>query len=113
MQHMPRRQGLDRPPCEYVAGGQWPNAPLVEGAPEPVVVVRLLVRRLTEAMADRSVPDLAAAAGVHHRTLYALIAGERVPDAATVAKLERELGVDLWPRLGERRDVRDVKDAGA
>ncbi|WP_158613392.1 helix-turn-helix transcriptional regulator [Frigoribacterium sp. PhB160] len=41
---------------------------------------------------------MAEAAGVTHTTLLSVLAGQVWPDLETIAKLERGLGVALWPR---------------
>ena len=45
-----------------------------------------------------TIHDVAAAAGTSHAVVAALLAGEAWPEVATVVRLERTLGAELWAR---------------
>ncbi len=92
----PRQPGLDAPRT-YLRSGVWPTGS-VDG-PVPVGYVQRFCIRLAIAMGDRSIREVARAAGLSHTTLLAVMSGARWPDAITVAKLEDSLGQDLWPGL--------------
>jgi transcriptional regulator with XRE-family HTH domain len=67
-------------------------------------VARHFTLNLREAIGSKSVRGVADAAGINHATLLGILAGRTWPDLATIAKLERGLGVDLWPgRLPDDR----------
>jgi transcriptional regulator with XRE-family HTH domain len=60
-------------------------------------VARQLAENLRLAIGDRSVRSVARAADVDHSTIAAILNGRTWPDLYTIAKLERGLGMDLWP----------------
>jgi len=60
-------------------------------------VARQFALNLRGAIGERSVRDAARSAGVNHVTIQLILKGQRWPDLETIAKLERGLGVDLWP----------------
>ncbi|KQO97497.1 hypothetical protein ASF30_13780 [Leifsonia sp. Leaf264] len=60
-------------------------------------MARQFVGRLRAAVGDRSIRSVAAASGLNHATLAAVLNGSTWPDAETVAKLELGLQADLWP----------------
>ncbi|PZE64028.1 XRE family transcriptional regulator [Curtobacterium sp. MCBD17_021] len=73
----------------------WPEV----SSEDPIAeVARALVLNLRAAMADRSVREVASAAGLHHTTLLKVLAGRAWPDLSTVARLEEVLRTNLWPR---------------
>lgn len=51
-----------------------------------------------------SVRSVAKDCGLNHQTLNAILSGEVWPDMYTIAKLERGLGVPLWPMVTSERD---------
>ncbi|MGJ9413966.1 hypothetical protein ACHAAC_14780 [Aeromicrobium sp. CF4.19] len=59
--------------------------------------LRIIVLNLMKVIGDRSVRSVATEAGVDHRLLSRLLAGEVWVEASTVARLELGLGVRLWP----------------
>jgi DNA-binding phage protein len=92
---MGRRRGVEGPPASYVVSGQWPHGEL--GGPVAAKYVQAIARRLTRAIGDRSLRQVADDADLQHRTVRSLLSGESWPDVITVAKLEQSLGVRLWP----------------
>lgn len=77
----------------------WPDEPCADADAE---AVRLLVNNLKAAMGERGVRTVARAAGIDHGMVSRLVAGETWPEMLTVIRLERGLGVKLWPQhLGE------------
>jgi transcriptional regulator with XRE-family HTH domain len=79
-------------PAELTPG--WP----VEASPDSVAeVARRFALALGAAVGQQSLRSVAAAAGMSHTSLSAILAGAVWPDLATIAKLERGLGADLWP----------------
>jgi len=73
----------------------WPDAKSSDHAGE---IARLLARALQEALGDRSVRSVAAAAGLDEGTLRRVLSGEGWPDVRTVALLEHALQKPLYPR---------------
>ncbi|MFJ3219697.1 multiprotein-bridging factor 1 family protein [Kitasatospora sp. NPDC086801] len=55
--------------------------------------------RLRGAMSERSwsARELSRRAGVSHTTINRLLAGEVLPDVATIVRLEAVLRIDLYP----------------
>lgn len=92
---MPKHRGLDGSPRSYVAGGEWPDVPI--RGEVLAEYVRQVAVRLDEAIGGRSVRDVAREADLQHTTVLGLLKGESWPDLVTIAKLEQELGVRLWP----------------
>lgn len=72
----------------------WPN---VKSADADAETVRLLAVNLRAAMGERSIRSTAQAAGIDHGIVARLLAGQSWPEVVTVARLERGLGVRLWP----------------
>ena len=80
-------------PAELTPG--WPEAE----SPDPIAeVARQFALNVRAAIGSRSVRSMADASGMDHGGLLRVLAGETWPDLATIAKIERGLGVDLWPR---------------
>lgn len=92
---MPKHRGLDGPPHSYVVAGEWPDGKL--DGQVLAEYVRQVAVRLDEAIGGRSVRDVAREADLQHTTVLGLLKGESWPDLVTIAKLEQELGVRLWP----------------
>ncbi len=89
-----------QPPASFVStDGVWPHGPFVDNAPAYAVVTARLVRTLQREMTRRglSLRAVAMPAGIDPTSLSRLITGKVVPDLATIANLERELDIDLWP----------------
>ncbi|MET0714899.1 MAG: helix-turn-helix transcriptional regulator [Mycetocola sp.] len=74
----------------------WPHMPSADPIGE---VARQFALNVEAAIGERSVRAAARDVGVDHATIRALIAGKSWPDLATIAKLERGFGVNLWPGL--------------
>lgn len=92
---VPRNADL-RTPASFVRAGTWPHEPLLE--PGLAEYARQIALNLLEAMGSRSIREVASAAGLTHSTLARVLSGERWPDTLTLAKLERALSTQLWPR---------------
>ncbi|WP_259316588.1 helix-turn-helix domain-containing protein [Kitasatospora xanthocidica] len=93
---MPRTQ---QSPAQFVASGDWPDVELAEDAPPEAVVGLAFVLRLRGELAERSwsARELGRQAGVAHTTINRLLAGEVLPDVATIVRLEVALRIDLYP----------------
>jgi hypothetical protein len=86
------------PPAAWVrSDGSWPTGPWNDRAPLYAKVTGALVARLLIAMQGKGMRETAAAAEISLSALSRLLAGQVVPDAATIAALEHALGTDLWP----------------
>ena len=78
-----------------LADAPWPNVPSMD----PVVeIARQFVVNLRDAMAGRTLRDVASDAGIGHVTLQRVLTGQTWPDLQTVARLEVGLDAALWPR---------------
>jgi DNA-binding phage protein len=91
------RRADGRRPVDYFAGGAWPGNVDASVGGGPAAVAASLVRRLEEAIGDRSVRSVASEAGIAHTTLTRLLAGKTWPDLVTIVQLEKALGTALWP----------------
>ena len=60
--------------------------------------MRQVALRLKVAIANRSVRSVAAEVGVVHTTIGDILGGTSWVEAATIERLERGLGVALWPQ---------------
>lgn len=73
----------------------WPETQ----SPDPFVeIARQFVLNLRDAMAGRTLRDVAAICGVGHVTLQRVLTGQAWPDLHTIARLEVGLDAALWPR---------------
>ncbi|WP_123356699.1 helix-turn-helix transcriptional regulator [Frigoribacterium sp. PhB160] len=78
-----------------LAPSPWPDV----HSDDPIgEVARRFAQNLRQAVGSRSIRSVAEASGVTHTTLLSVLAGQVWPDLETIAKLERGLGVGLWPR---------------
>ncbi|MFF8616098.1 helix-turn-helix domain-containing protein [Streptomyces sp. NPDC015350] len=97
------------PPRSYaVDPDQWPEA-RIEGEPA-AAVVQAIAHRLAAALRVRpelSLRALAAQSDVGRQTISDLLAGAGWPDVLTVCRLERALGLALWPGTNAPRCVHD------
>ena len=83
----------------------WPDS---ECSDQVAEVARLLALKLRGVTDKYGVREVARRAGVSSSIVSRTINGESWMDTATLARLELELGVDLWPRCPrppERRKV--------
>ncbi|MEU9733396.1 helix-turn-helix transcriptional regulator [Streptomyces sp. NPDC048002] len=97
------------PPWSYaVDPEEWPDARI---AGEPAAaVVQTIARRLAAALRERpelSLRALAAQSNVGRQTIGDLLAGATWPDVLTVCRLERALGLALWPGSNATQCVHD------
>lgn len=97
MRPMPNRRRVLGPPREYLASGIWPRGRIAKGAPPAVAYAKEISKRLDAALAGRSQSMVAEQADLARSTLHDIISGRSWPDIVTLAKLERLLGVRLWP----------------
>jgi hypothetical protein len=72
----------------------WPNAVCSDPDAE---VLRQFVLRLLDAMDGRTRRGVSELTEVTPSVLTGIILGQRWPDTATLARLERGLDADLWP----------------
>ena len=92
------------PPRHWSISGEWPDAPLREGAPPSAALARGIASRLQQALehnnaASRgpgSARKAAAAAGLSITTVTNILRGISWPDIDTVASLEKALAAGLW-----------------
>ncbi|GAA0899291.1 hypothetical protein GCM10009574_083530 [Streptomyces asiaticus] len=96
---VPRSQG-DAAPASYLADGTWPDGRLREDAPVSAVYAQAFSRRLRAVLEEMGLNPFAVEriTGVSRRTVERTLKGQVLPDFGAVARLETELGVDLWPR---------------
>ncbi|MEU9603390.1 transcriptional regulator [Streptomyces sp. NPDC048057] len=96
---MPRSQ-RDAAPATYLADGTWPDGPLREDAPISAVYAQAFSRRLGAVIEELGLNPFAVQriTGVNRRTIERTLKGLVLPDFGAIARLESELGVDLWPR---------------
>lgn len=86
-------------PSGYLrASATWPNGALRKDAPVAAYWAAEISRRLSAALAGRSKKAVAESVGMARTTLYDVLSGETWPDLVTIAALEEELDVELWPR---------------
>lgn len=86
-------------PAGYMAGkAKWPVGALVAGAPPEAHLIRAMVEKITDLMAQRGLSraDLAVAAGLSRQTVYNLLDGANMPAVTTIVTLERLFGRRLW-----------------
>ncbi|WP_290472745.1 helix-turn-helix transcriptional regulator [Leifsonia sp. 71-9] len=91
---------MARPPRPNPNAGSvetWPNTKLDDPIHE---TARQFVLNVRKAMGDASVRATAGAAGIDHNTLRYVLSGESWPDLIVISRLERSLGVRLWPDAG-------------
>lgn len=79
------------------SSADWPTAPCADPIAEEVRRIAVRLERELNG-SGRSLRDVAAAAGTSHAVVAALLAGEAWPEVATVVRLERTLGAQLWAR---------------
>lgn len=72
----------------------WPDARCADPTAE---VMRRLAVNLRTAIGGRSIRLVERETGVDHTLIGKLLAGSAWVEAATVARLEKGLGVSLWP----------------
>lgn len=75
----------------------WPRGPWKPHTPRFALVTAAIAAAIEDHRGDRSLRDIAAAAGIAHTSLSRLIAGRHVPDIGVVTALEEALGTALWP----------------
>ena len=81
-------------PAELTPG--WPAEPSPDPAAE---VARKFALALEAGRGERSLRLIARDAGISHTILLKVLAGATWPDLATLARIERSVGVRLWPDL--------------
>jgi DNA-binding phage protein len=95
---VPRRSRTFGVPSQWVVAGKWPDtAQFSDDAPEAVAHALAIAIALAAALEGKNKSKVAQAAQIERSTLYDIIAGNTWPDTVTLAKLEAELGVTLWP----------------
>lgn len=103
---MTRRRGVRPTPLDHVVEGEWPRARVdcFEAA-----VAQEVARRLQAARGLRPWRELGDDLDMTFSTLAAVSRGKRWIDSVTLARLERGLGVALWPTVDEMGQL-DVAD---
>ncbi len=92
---MPRRATQVGTPRDHAPG--FPDGPIPVDAPDGVAHAAEIARRLRAALEGKSISAVCRNAGLNRSTVQDLIAGRTFADTVTLAKLERVLGVRLWP----------------
>ena len=90
-----------RPNCYVAAGGSWPDGPLTTDAPPEAVLAQELsekFRGIHEARHDSDTSRAANTLEVSEATVEGLLNGSAWPDLATIARIERNHQVALWPQ---------------
>lgn len=72
---------------------EWPSAESADPSGESA---RLFALRLRDVIGERSLRSVARDAGVDHKTLSGILAGQTWADLETISKLEYSLGEMLW-----------------
>ena len=92
-----RRLGLRSQPKDHlIYGHAWPEGRLTPAAPKEARLVQELVKRLRNAMTDRSLEEIEELSGVNRSSLSRLLRGESWGTLPVIARLEQALGEDLW-----------------
>lgn len=94
---VPQRRGLEGPPSQFLADGQWPDGPLDAEAPVVAHYAAEISRRLLAALEGHEQKAVAEDADLARSTLNDIVTGRRWPDVVTIAKLEHFLKERLWP----------------
>ena len=76
--------------------GEWPDGPLLPGAPDEAHLAAALAVRLRQHMAGKTLEKLAEATGLGRQTINNILLGKGWPDIRTVARLEVALKKPLW-----------------
>jgi len=80
----------------------WPAGPCEDVDAEGVRLLAVATRKHVGQGRAWTLRGAAEAAGVDHSALSRLLNGQAWPDARTILRLERGLGVRLWPEHLER-----------
>ncbi len=92
-----RRLKLRSQPKDHlIAGHAWPHGRLTPAAPKEARLVQELVKRLKEAVADRSLEEIEHLSGVNKTSISRLLRGESWGTLPVIARLEHILDTDLW-----------------
>ena len=91
------RLGLRRQPKDHLINGHaWPEGRLSRKAPKEALLVQELVKRLKDAMGDKSLEQIEELSGVNKTSISRLLRGESWGTLPVIARLEQILGEDLW-----------------
>lgn len=87
---------MSRPtrPLPHELTPEWPSVTSDNPMGE---VARQFANNLAVAIGDRPLRVVARELSMNHTVLRKILIGETWPDLYTIARLEHELGVDLWP----------------
>lgn len=94
---MVQRRGTRQRPADYLVAGSWPEGTLVHDAPAAARYAQHISRVLAKRLAAENVSDVARRTGIARSTLRRICDGLTWGDVVTLAKLEQELNVRLWP----------------
>lgn len=94
---MPQGDKRRRKPAEYLLEGAWPHAVLDDH--HGAQVAQEVAARLRRAIEEHgwTIVEVARRTGVDRITITRVLAGQVWCDLLTIATLEKELDVDLWP----------------
>ena len=92
---------LKKQPRMYAPRGTWPDGALEADAPAEAEVAQHISRVLRDFCEARKLSSYkaAAAAGMTQGAIYNVLSGRAWPNSGVVARIERSLGVVLWPTL--------------
>ena len=92
---------LKKEPRLYAKAGTWPDGALRKGAPPEAAAAQHISRVLRDFCAARGLSSrkAAKAAGMTQGAIYNVLSGRAWPNSGVVARIERKLGVVLWPTL--------------
>ena len=95
---MPKRLDLEPHPRCYLASGNWPDGRLKGGAPPEAVLARHISTMFRNVCKFRGLSTRQAAAGakISQKAVHNLLNGHSWPDLPTIARVESNLGIQLW-----------------
>ncbi|WP_410054862.1 helix-turn-helix domain-containing protein [Microbacterium sp. Mcb102] len=89
---MARKEARETP---AMLSSRWPDAPSTDPVGE---AARRFALNLKAAIGERSVREVARAAGIDEGTIRKILLGESWPDLRTIWKLESSLDAELYAR---------------
>lgn len=86
-----------RPPRDWVVGGTWPSGRFAVDAPAAAAVLAHAAAIVAAAVDESSVDEVAAAAGLHPRTVRSVVDGLVWPRLETLVALDAVMAASIWP----------------
>ena len=95
---MPKRLDLESNPRCYLASGTWPDGPLVKKHPPEAVLAKHISTTFRNVCKFRglSTRQAAAVVKISQKAVHNLLNGRSWPDLTTIARVEGNLGIQLW-----------------